>query len=291
MSLYSNQIAHIEGLDTLNNLNVFSFGKNNVRSYDDAVRYLKKTNNKLQVLNMEDNPYVYAGSTEKDYKLFTICMLKGLKYLDYKLISDSVKKQANTKYEEQVNEIEQQENNKEKEAEKTFDPVHEKAHIHSTDDMLDKLMNKDKEGMNLRTALGRKFDDYYSSFEEAVLEPIGKYQSVIKRLYGDKQNTIMYCERELKKEQLSAEKRCIDEIKAFQKYRKRESAKFEALGDERGEEDEYGDMLKSELKNLETRLMDIEMSLKAVLLLSTAGFREKVVLINNEIKTKTDEFI
>ena len=76
----------------------------------------------------------------------------------------------------------------------------------------------------------------------------------------------MYCERELRKEQLAAEKRCIEEIKKFEKYKKRAAAELEALGDDRGDEDEYGNMLKGELKNLETRLMDIEMSLKAVLI-------------------------
>lgn len=140
LSLYSNQISIIEGLETLTNLNVFSFGKNLVRDYQSAVEYLKKLGNeKLQVLNMEDNPYEYTSTSDRDYKLFTICMLKSLKYLDYKLISDNQRSQAKVKYHETVLDFEQQENNKEKEAERTFDPVHTKAHIQATDDMLDKI--------------------------------------------------------------------------------------------------------------------------------------------------------
>lgn len=100
-----------------------------MRSYDDAVRYLKKLSNNLQVLNMEDNPYVYTGTSDRDYKFFTICMLRSLKYLDYKLISENQRSQAKLKYDETVAEIEQQENNKEKEAEKSYDAIHEKAHI------------------------------------------------------------------------------------------------------------------------------------------------------------------
>lgn len=50
-------------------------------------------------------------------------------------------------------------------------------------------------------------------------------------------------------------------------------------------------MLKDELKNLETTLMDIEMSLKAVLLNSTTSFKEKVTSIITEIKGKTDDFL
>ena len=292
LSLYSNQIQHIEGLDTLTQLNVFSFGKNAVRSYDDAVRYLKKLNNKLQVLNMEDNPYVYTGTSDRDYKFFTICMLRGLKYLDYKLITDVQRKQAQLKYEETVMEIEQQENNKEKEAEKSYDPIHEKAHITDTDDMLEKLLAKDKDALDYKQALGRKFDDYYGPFEEAVIEPRQKYQQGIKQLYNKKDNTIQYCERELRKEQLAAEKRCIEEIKRFQKYRKRAKAEMtERQVEEKVDEDEYGDMLKGELNQMETNLMDIEMCLKAVLLTATQQFKEKVNAINNDIRTKTDEFI
>lgn len=83
-------------------------------------------------------------------------------------------------------------------------------------------------------------------------EPIARYQTSIKQLYNQKENTIQYCERELRKEQLSAEKRCIDEIKKFQKFRKRARAELEARGEDRGDEEEYGNMLKDELKNLET---------------------------------------
>lgn len=157
--------------------------------------------------------------------------------------------------------------------------------------MLEKLLMKDKDALDFKTALGRKFDDFYGKFEEDLIEPIQKYQQLIKMLYNKKENTILYCERELSKEQISAEKRCIDEIKKFQKFRKRAQTELDARGDDRGDEEEYGNMLKDELKNLETQLMDIEMSLKAVLLLSTNAFKEKVGIIIAEIKGKTDDFI
>lgn len=78
LSLYSNQISVIEGLDNLKLLNVFSFGKNLVTNLDDTTKYFRKLKNNLQVLNMEDNPYNYAGQTDRDYKFYTICALKNL---------------------------------------------------------------------------------------------------------------------------------------------------------------------------------------------------------------------
>jgi Leucine-rich repeat (LRR) protein len=83
LSLYSNHIKVIEGLENLTELNVFSFGKNEVTSYENSIERLKGYKNKLQVLNMAENPYHYASQSEKDYKGHTICLLKDLKYLDY----------------------------------------------------------------------------------------------------------------------------------------------------------------------------------------------------------------
>lgn len=87
LSLYSNQISVIEGLENLCELNIFSFGKNKVLKYEDSIETLKGYKNKLQVLNMADNPYIYGSQSEKDYKGHTICLLKDLKYLDYELIN------------------------------------------------------------------------------------------------------------------------------------------------------------------------------------------------------------
>jgi hypothetical protein len=59
---------------------------------------LKKLKNKLEVLKMADNPFSYIGQNDVDYKLYTIEMLKGLKYLDYELIDIDTRKQAEMKY-------------------------------------------------------------------------------------------------------------------------------------------------------------------------------------------------
>lgn len=84
LSLYSNKITELSGLEKLNELNVFSFGKNQVRNHQDALIYLKRLNNKLEVLKMAENPFQkVGGQNPEDYKLLAIEWLKGLKYLDY----------------------------------------------------------------------------------------------------------------------------------------------------------------------------------------------------------------
>jgi hypothetical protein len=72
LSLFSNRISIIEGLDNLCELNVFSFGQNLVRQHDDAVQYLKGLKCNLEVVKMANNPFNYIGQNEQDYTLYTI---------------------------------------------------------------------------------------------------------------------------------------------------------------------------------------------------------------------------
>jgi len=98
----------IEGLDNLKQLNIFSFGKNVVEDLDNTTKYLRKLKNNLQVLNMEDNPFSYQGQSDRDYKMFTICSLKNLQYLDYAYITEDMRRRADNKFLELVNEAEAQ---------------------------------------------------------------------------------------------------------------------------------------------------------------------------------------
>ena len=101
---------------------------------------------------------------------------------------------------------------------------------------------------------------------------------------------IAYCERELKKATQIAEKKSVEEISKFQKYKKRKIAEQEAKGEDRGDEEEFGAELREELEKLRTRLMDIEMSLNQVLAAAIEIFREKVKGNLEQAKTATEEY-
>lgn len=64
LSVYSNRIEKLSGLETLTELNVFSFGQNLVKNLDESVQYLKGLKNKLEVLKMADNPWVFASTND-----------------------------------------------------------------------------------------------------------------------------------------------------------------------------------------------------------------------------------
>ena len=241
---------------------MFSFGKNLVTNLDDTTKYFRKLKNNLQVLNMEDNPYNYAGQTDRDYKFYTICALKQLQYLDYSYIGDDQRKKADAKFSDIVNEAEaaaKDGENKPQETEKGVDEELVLAHIAITDHIMDKFHEGDVEGKVLELL---KAHELWADLQEAQDEPTQKYQKFMKDCYKERKSIIDYCTRELKKAAALAEKTSIQLIRDYQKYRKRMRNDMEAKGEERGDEDEYGEELKAELTKLQGRLMDVEMGLK-----------------------------
>jgi len=96
LTLFSNRITVIEGLDGLENLNVLSVGSNEIQSLEASVKYLHKLKNNLEVLKMIDNAFKESG--EKDYKGKIIAYLNKLQYLDYELIETKEREKATSDY-------------------------------------------------------------------------------------------------------------------------------------------------------------------------------------------------
>lgn len=92
LSLFSNRIVKLEGLDNLEKLNVLSVGSNQIESLEDAVKYLHKQRNNLEVLKIIKNGFKEVG--EKEYKGRIIAYLPQLKYLDYELIETKEREKA-----------------------------------------------------------------------------------------------------------------------------------------------------------------------------------------------------
>ena len=67
LSLYDNHITVLEGLDNLTELNVLSFGNNLMKNHEDAIGYLRKLKNKLQVVKMSGNQWSFAGQNDTGY--------------------------------------------------------------------------------------------------------------------------------------------------------------------------------------------------------------------------------
>ena len=139
---------------------------------------------------MADNPFQFTGGNETDYKLYTIEMLKGLKYLDYELIDEASRKAAELKYGEQNNEAEAAAE-KEEEEEKEVDQVLVEARIDCTEDMLDKILTSfcaGEGGDNAKFKVLKGFENEWQKYDEQVNDQSQKYQQEMKNLYRQKKH-------------------------------------------------------------------------------------------------------
>jgi Leucine-rich repeat (LRR) protein len=166
LSLYSNQIKELSGLDNLCKLNVFSFGKNFVKSFDYAIIYMKGLKNNLQVLKMADNPFEKAGGQKSgdEYRLYAIEMLKGLKYLDYELITDEDKKEAKNKHHDEAGDKDQGNANDNDEASNIIDEDLISAKLEKTHNLFKRIRDESEEAKKLINL--SKFQELFSNHLE-----------------------------------------------------------------------------------------------------------------------------
>ena len=84
LTLFSNKIEHVSGLENLPELNVLSLGNNLIQSHSEVVDYLRKIENKLEVLTLMGNPCIKEN--ENEYRMRVVAYLPKLKYIDYSVI-------------------------------------------------------------------------------------------------------------------------------------------------------------------------------------------------------------
>lgn len=88
---------------------------------------------------MADNPFTKYN--EAEYKQYSIAWLKELKYLDYELIDEEARVNANEKFKEEIADKENQKTNEKKdETQHHIDEDLKQAKIQCTDGMLEKIL-------------------------------------------------------------------------------------------------------------------------------------------------------
>lgn len=111
LTLFSNRIRYIESMDALEGLHVLSLGNNQLTDLENSV-YLRKFRN-LRTLNLEGNPFCQR----EEYRNFVVAHLPYLEFLDYRLIDEKMKAEADDAYHDIVQEIIDEEEAIEKAAE------------------------------------------------------------------------------------------------------------------------------------------------------------------------------
>jgi len=83
----------------------------------------------------------------------------------------------------------------------------------------------------------------------------------MKAIHKVKKNTIMFCMKELRAEELSSEKKSIESIQEFESYRKHKMRKLEDFESKTEHYHDFEEDLKEKMNKLEDDLMTYEMSL------------------------------
>lgn len=139
---------------------------------------------------MSDNPYNYVGQNEQDYTLYTVEVLKGLKYLDYTLIDEQLRKQASAKHGDAMGDLESQQTGENKDEDKNVDTELIEARIETTDRMLQKIFDDKANEEAQKLKILSKFAEHWQQFEEACNDLTQKYQSEMRVLHRDKKHVI-----------------------------------------------------------------------------------------------------
>ncbi|KAI8914006.1 hypothetical protein DFJ77DRAFT_465521 [Powellomyces hirtus] len=142
LTLYNNRIAKVENLDDLVNLNVLSLGNNQLTVLDN-VNYLSKFEH-LRVLNLSGNTI----SKHVNYRNYILAHIRGLRYLDYRLVDDDSVAAAKEQYIDDI--IAQEEEDKIVAARKESDKaakehadLYESSHIPGLDTLFTHLFSHD----------------------------------------------------------------------------------------------------------------------------------------------------
>ena len=155
--------------------------------------------------------------------------------------------------------------------------------------MLDKILADDPDGQKLKIL--SQFDQFWQTFEAEVNEKIEGYQKDMKVVHRIKKNTILFCMKELRGEELDSEKKSIKTIQDFESYRKHKMRELNEYESKAEYLDEFCADLLEKVGELENDLMIFEMSLQEALLIAVDQFKDKVSANIGEMKQKTIQFI
>ena len=113
----------------------------------------------------------------------------------------------------------------------------------------------------------------------------------MKNLYRQKKHLILYCSKAMRDEELTCEKNAIKFIEDFQGIKKHKLRDIDDQDDKDLQLDDFEKELLDLVNELEDNLMEIEMKLQEALSSAVNSFKEKITVINTEMKSRTITYI
>ncbi|KAJ3072838.1 Dynein regulatory complex subunit 3 [Podochytrium sp. JEL0797] len=173
LTLFNNRISKLENMDDLVNLNVLSIGNNSLNTLENLA-YLTKFDN-LRVLNCSGN----ALCKNSNYRHYVLAHIRGLKYLNYRLVGEESVAAAREKYIDNLIALEEEEKvtmqkREEDRKQGELNALHLAAHIEGIDVLFDDMFNSDAEYLKLMIVCPERttdlMEDYRAKFEVVVNE-------------------------------------------------------------------------------------------------------------------------
>ncbi|KAI8834562.1 hypothetical protein BJ741DRAFT_565416 [Chytriomyces cf. hyalinus JEL632] len=258
LTLFNNRINKLEGMDDLLSLNVFSIGNNNLSGLENLA-YLTKFEN-LRVLNCAGN----ALCKNSNYRHYVLAHIRGLKYLDYRLVDEESIAAAREKYIDDLIALEEEEkiaNQKKEELRKLteLNALHHSAHIEGIDTLFDDMFGTDPDFQRLLpVCLERTTDlqeEYRAKFEVVVNEL--KYFALKKRTeMNDEMNSFNECIQQTK---IETDGECIAMLNHYSHFKKQLLRILQTSRDTK-EIDDAIKTLKEDTSKLSDSLMAVEMT-------------------------------
>ncbi|KAI3384860.1 hypothetical protein SNEBB_010002 [Seison nebaliae] len=167
LSLYHNRIRKIENMETLKHLQILSIGANELTDLNDII-YLRRFDN-LRSLCVNGNPFC----EEKNYMDFVLSHLPSIKFLDYRIVKETKRMAAITKFEIDLQQLQQTENQEKKiqekkEEEERLQEIYKAAYVDNLDGsgLFDLMFELDADGLkiNLIGTIRESVEEYQQKF-------------------------------------------------------------------------------------------------------------------------------
>lgn len=289
LSLCNNRITTVENLDALTALNVLSLGNNGLKQIDHLCKYLRKFKN-LRTLNLVGNPVQRDPSvcSEEEYKNFLLAYID-LRYLDYRLVDKADKKKAEDLYHDELKELQEFDDNREKEQQKLVERTkqqqqHREMNIAGVEDLYD-AMFEDEDSTKLQVLPGIK--DTIREQKDEFLKLYSLFEADMKVSFDEKMTEIRAHREAWTKSRKQTQEESITIMTAYDKQKKRLLRELSS----------NPAVVEGKLKELEkradevwTQLMDIEMLQGEVSLQLNAEFERNYMAVKNASTQKIQDF-
>jgi hypothetical protein len=136
-----------------------------------------------------------------------------------------------------------------------------------------------------------KFHDLWHALDESCSDVIANYQASMKQAYRQKKSVIDFCVKIMRKEELDAEKRSIELIRALEGQKKHKLRAIEEAEDKNLASEDFEDSMMKAVDQLEDDLMEIEMRLQYALQDALEVYKDRIKKIQAEMKEQTEKFI